>query len=242
VTRSRIATAYPDTTSHRGASLVRSRIVEVASVNTAAIRIAYTVASSYVVRRPTSHDPELKRLSPFGPTLATRLAATAEATKSMATNSNPLPRKTVAKNLSSAPPTRSRSTPTNQRKPIPAKGTRPIANRTASRRELSESHFPASSGSAGMAVWIRTSATVKRIENAMPARAADRGVLIAWPTALGSVAVTGACIRHPLMAIGASGPARSSPNESDGRELAPEPLEEVARALLDAKSLAAGRS
>jgi hypothetical protein len=39
------------------------------------------------------------------------------------------------------------------------------------------------------------------------------------------------------MAIGASGPARSSPTESDGRELAPEPLEEVARALLDAKEL-----
>ena len=35
-----VPTAYPAATSHPGASRVRSRIVEVAIVNTAAIRIA----------------------------------------------------------------------------------------------------------------------------------------------------------------------------------------------------------
>jgi hypothetical protein len=143
------------------------------------------------VRRPKAQVLEESKVSPSCPELATRPAATAEATNSMPTNSNPLPRKTVAKNRSSASPTRSRKTPTNQRNAIPAKGTRPRASRTASRRELSESHRPASAGSAGTAVRTRTRATAKRTENAIPARAADRGVLIARPTGLVSAVVTG---------------------------------------------------
>ena len=41
----------------------------------------------------------------------------------MATKSRPLPRKTVAKNLSSRAPMRSRTTPMNHRKAMPVNGT-----------------------------------------------------------------------------------------------------------------------
>ena len=64
---------------------------------------------------------------------------------------------------------------------MPANGTSPSARRTASRREPSESHRPASFGSAGTVVRTRTSPVVKRTEKAMPASAADLGVLSALP-------------------------------------------------------------
>jgi hypothetical protein len=71
---------------------------------------------------------------------------TAAATNSMATNSRPLPRNTVAKKRSSRSPIRSRSTPTNHRNAIPANGTRLSATATAVRRRESVSHTPGTSG------------------------------------------------------------------------------------------------
>ena len=59
--------------------------------------------------------------------------AKAAATNSMATNSSPLPRNTEAKNRSSRCPIRSRTTPMNHKKAIPAKGTRFSAMTTARR-------------------------------------------------------------------------------------------------------------
>ena len=49
---------------------------------------------------------------------------TATAANSMATNSSPLPKNTVAKNRSSNRPMRLRSTAMNQRNAIPVKGTK----------------------------------------------------------------------------------------------------------------------
>ena len=71
---------------------------------------------------------------------ANRPPATAAATNSMATNNRPLPRNTVAKNRSSRSPIRSRSTPMNQRKAMPANGMRFSAIATAARRPESVSH------------------------------------------------------------------------------------------------------
>jgi len=60
----------------------------------------------------------------------------------MPTNNRPLPRNTVAKKRSSCTPIRSRITPMNHRKAIPANGTRfsPIA--TAALFPESVSHAP----------------------------------------------------------------------------------------------------
>ena len=50
--------------------------------------------------------------------------ASAAAANSIARNNRPLPKKTVAKNRSSCSPRRSRNTPMNHRKAIPANGTK----------------------------------------------------------------------------------------------------------------------
>ena len=78
-----------------------------------------------------------------------RPPATAAATNSMATNSRPLPRNTVAKNRSSCAPIRSLITPMNHRKAMPANGMRfsPIA--TAVLFPESVSQPPATAGLAG---------------------------------------------------------------------------------------------
>src|SRR4029077_7318061 len=72
--------------------------------------------------------------------------ATAAEAKSMARNRSPLPRKTVAKKRSSSSPNRSRTTPMNHKKAMPANGTRFSARATLF--ELVLSHAPVSSGSA----------------------------------------------------------------------------------------------
>jgi Ulp1 family protease len=64
----------------------------------------------------------------------------------MATNSRPLPRNTVAKNRSSRWPIRSRTTPTNHKKAIPANGMRFSATATVALRRESVSHAPGTAG------------------------------------------------------------------------------------------------
>jgi len=78
--------------------------------------------------------------------LAIRPPATAAPTNSMATNSRPLPKNTVAKNRSSRSPIRSRTTPTNHKKAIPANGMRFSAIATADRRCALVSHAPGTAG------------------------------------------------------------------------------------------------
>ncbi len=53
-----------------------------------------------------------------------RLTSCAAPAQYIATNSSPLPRKTVLKSWSSRSPIRARTTPMNHRKAIPAKGAR----------------------------------------------------------------------------------------------------------------------
>src|SRR5262245_28362585 len=107
---------------------------------------------------------------------ARKPAVTALATKSIATNSSPLPRNTVAKNRSSRWPIRSRTTPMNQRNAIPAKGTRFSARTTRRRFAGSETNGATSAGSAGAASRTRTNAVVSRTANSTPAIPAARGV------------------------------------------------------------------
>ncbi len=107
--------------------------------------------------------------------------ATAAATNSMPTNSRPLPRKTVAKKRSSRPPIRSRSTPMNQRKAIPANGTRFSAIVTAVRCADWVSHEPAAAELAGTETLSSTSDEMRSTEKTIPATAAARGVLRGLP-------------------------------------------------------------
>jgi hypothetical protein len=64
--------------------------------------------------------------------------ATVADAKSMAGNKSPLPRNTVAKKRSSRSPNRSRSTPMNHKKAMPANGTRFSARATLFELVLSE--------------------------------------------------------------------------------------------------------
>ena len=91
----------------------------------------------------------------------------------MARNSSPLPRNTVAKNWSSCIPIRSRSTPINHRKLIPAKGNRSRA--ISMDFELSASHLPGSSGLSGIESRRSVTLMMSRIENKIPAIAPARG-------------------------------------------------------------------
>src|SRR5271165_3826160 len=100
--------------------------------------------------------------------------ATAAEANSIARNTRPLPRKTVAKNRSSSSPRRSRNTAINHRKAMPANGTRFSAKATSF--ELVLSHAPVSRGSARTKSWNTTSSAIKRTEKMMPATAAARGV------------------------------------------------------------------
>src|SRR6516162_375616 len=100
--------------------------------------------------------------------------ATAAAANSIPKNSRPLPKNTVAKNLSSLAPKRSRSTPMNHRNAIPANGTRLIASATVFDSELS--HAPGSRGSSGTEFLNNNKAPRRSTENIMPAIAAALGV------------------------------------------------------------------
>src|SRR6516164_825446 len=100
--------------------------------------------------------------------------ATAAAANSIAKNNNPLPKNTVAKNLSSRSPRRSRKTPMNHRNAIPANGTRLTARATVLDSDLS--HDPGSCGSSGTEILNSQRTKKSRIENSIPAIAAALGV------------------------------------------------------------------
>ena len=97
----------------------------------------------------------------------------AEEAKVTARNRSPLPRKTVVKKRSSFAPMRSRSTPMNHRKAIPAKGSRLRASRIEC--ALWASHVPGSRGLSGTESRISTTLMMSKIENRMPAIAPARG-------------------------------------------------------------------
>jgi hypothetical protein len=87
-----------------------------------------------------------------------------------AKNNNPLPKNTVAKNLSSRAPRRSRSTPMNHRNAIPANGTRLTARATELDSDLS--HDPGSCGSSGTESLNSQKTRIKMMEKSIPAIAA----------------------------------------------------------------------
>ena len=118
------ATGKPSTAIRRGITAVRNVMIDVLSVNTAAIRVAYTRSSSPVTRRPTARVPGAGAADDPDATSVIRPSARAAATNSMATNSRPLPRNKVARKWSSRGPIRSRATPMNPGKVMPAIGTR----------------------------------------------------------------------------------------------------------------------
>src|SRR6516165_5614224 len=98
----------------------------------------------------------------------------APAANSIARNSRPLPRNTVAKNWSSRLPKRSRKTPMNHKKASPANGTR--FNATATRLELVLSHSPGSNGSVGTEIRSSQKTARSNTQNKIPAIAAAFGV------------------------------------------------------------------
>ena len=124
---------------------------------------------------------------------------TAAATNNMATNNRPLPRNTVAKKRSSRSPIRSRSTPTNHRNAIPANGTRFSATTTAVRRAESDSHSPATLGSAGTESRSSTSAVISSTEKRIPATEAARGVRSGLPAGSGSPALSPSATGPPSL-------------------------------------------
>ena len=105
-------------------------------------RRAATTERPHAPRRPAGRASAAVLISP---------AATAPDTKNMPTKSRPLPRKTVAKNRSSPGPMRSRSTPMNHRKAIPANGSSWRLSDTALRRASSSTQVPASNEPGGSA-------------------------------------------------------------------------------------------
>ena len=165
---------------------MRSATVLTDSVNTAAIRIAYTETSASVVPRPNVQTPG----SRSGPdTIATRLVAVTAPWNSIARKSRPLPRKTVEKRRSSTSPSWSRTTPMNQRNAIPANGTRFRARRTSVRRPGSSSIWP--TVSPATASRIITSAAMSSTAKTIPATAADRRLRQRRATSPGAGVVTG---------------------------------------------------
>src|SRR5260370_23658731 len=163
-------------------------MVTVVSVNTAAIRIAYTFTRVRVTSRPSarvfaSPEPECPEAAAMSP------PPTAAATNIMPTNNRPLPRKTVAKKRSSCLPIRSLTTPMSHRNAIPANGTRLSAVATAALRRESVSHTPGWPGLAGVETRSRTSDVMRSTEKTIPATAAARGVRSGLPARSGSWAV-----------------------------------------------------
>jgi hypothetical protein len=91
-----------------------------------------------------------------------------------ALNKRPLPKNTVAKNRSSSRPRRSRRTPMNHRKAIPANGTR--FNPSATGVRIRTEPQPGSWGSAGTEIHSSQNAATVNKENSIPAMAAAFGV------------------------------------------------------------------
>ncbi len=91
----------------------------------------------------------------------------------------------MAKNRSSRSPIRSRTTPTNHKKAIPANGMRFSAIDTVARRRALVSHAPGSAACAGTEILSSTSAAISSTEKMIPAAAAARGVLSELPARSG---------------------------------------------------------
>src|SRR6516165_5702467 len=117
----------------------------------------------------------------------------APAANSIARNSRPLPKNTVAKNRSSRLPKRSRKTPMNHRKASPANGTR--FNAMATRLELVLSQSPDSSGSVGTEIRSSQKTAKSRTQNRIPAIAAAFGVFQFARVIVSSSVIVGHCCR-----------------------------------------------
>ena len=110
----------------------------------------------------------------------------------------------MATNLSSASPTCARSTPTNHRKKMPAKGTSASAVFTAFRREeSSKPRIVTASAPSGIASRIRMMAAASSTAKTTPASPAARGVCSACPLVLGVAMST------RFLSQGTLGPASS---------------------------------
>ncbi|MEU5376436.1 MULTISPECIES: hypothetical protein [unclassified Streptomyces] len=170
------AVRKPSAVSHRGSTARRCPITDMEQVKTAAIRIANPTIKVYAKWRPKSQVGGAGR-PPGRLVVASTASAAAAAANIVATKTSPLPRKTVARNLSSASPMCARITPMNQRKKMPANGTSASAARTALRRVGSGNPPPvAASAPCGMPSRISTMAAASSNAKTTPARPAARGV------------------------------------------------------------------
>ena len=108
VRRSTTATTHPNTANHRGRMPRRTRDRRGGDRERA--RHPHRVDVEHQVGRLAAESPDFRRdaADPRCDSVAIRPPATAPATNSIATNSSPVPRNTVAKNRSSAAPIRSR--------------------------------------------------------------------------------------------------------------------------------------
>lgn len=112
--------------------------------------------------------------------VASRLPAAAAAPKRVATNTRPLPRNTVERNLSSPGPTCARTAPMNHRKKMPAKGMRASAVCTPLREDRLSGEPVSAPSPLGMEARTRTMAAPISTANAIPTSPAARGVRSAW--------------------------------------------------------------
>ena len=155
---------------------VRIKTVDVEIMNTAAILIAYTFTIMYETARAKRKVAEL--INSLGSEIeATNITApiTAAAANNIARNNKALPKNTLAKKRSSSRPSRSRSTPINHRKAIPANGTK--FNATVTALVSVASHAPGSSGSAGIEVRSNHRINNMSSEKAIPAMPRPSGFL-----------------------------------------------------------------
>src|SRR6266700_1536333 len=107
--------------------------------------------------------------------LTRRSPATPAATKVSQRYNKPLPKKIVENNWSSSSARRSRTTPMNHRKAIPANGNKLKAKESVFACPASDA--PVSDGSVGMESRMRVCPVAKSTAKIMPATAAARGVL-----------------------------------------------------------------
>src|SRR5947208_2104344 len=107
--------------------------------------------------------------------LARRSPATPAATKVSPRYNKPLPKKIVENNWSSSSARRSRTTPMNHRKAIPANGNKLKAREIV--LACPASTAPVSDGSVGMESRMSVCPVAKSTAKIMPAMAAARGVL-----------------------------------------------------------------
>ena len=154
---------------------VRSPIVLVTNMNTAAIFMQNVFIRANAILRPSWYVSGWTRIPSALAKASISPRVTATAAKSMATKSKPLPRNTVAKKRSSNSPMWLRRTAINHRNAIPVNGTRFKDIETQSRKAGSESHTPGSFGSAGAAKRISTRLAIKSPEKTIPLVATIRG-------------------------------------------------------------------